>query len=122
MIFRQLFEPVSSTYTYLVGCDVTGEALLIDPVVNAIERDLAELLRLGLTLTMTVDTHVHADHITSALQLRQRVGSRIAAPAPSRVECADIAVEEGRRTAGGAGRRMTAGVGADDRLYYPYYS
>lgn len=96
MIFRQLFEPVSSTYTYLVGCEVTGEALLVDPVVNAIERDLAELHRLGLTLTMTVDTHVHADHITSALQLRQRVGSRIAAPAPSRVECADIAVEEGR--------------------------
>lgn len=96
MIFRQLFEPVSSTYTYLVGCEVTGEALLIDPVVNAIERDLAELHRLGLTLMMTVDTHVHADHITSALQLRQRVGSRIAAPAPSRVECADIAVEEGR--------------------------
>lgn len=96
MIFRQLFEPVSSTYTYLLGCEVTRAAVLIDPVVNAIERDLAELQRLGLTLAMTLDTHVHADHITSALQLRERSGSRIAAPAPSRIEVADIAVEEGR--------------------------
>lgn len=96
MIFRQLFEPVSSTYTYLLGCEVTRAAILIDPVVNAIERDLAELQRQGLTLAMTLDTHVHADHITSALQLRERTGSRIAAPAPSHIEVADIAVEEGR--------------------------
>src|SRR6187397_1853758 len=41
MIFRQLFEPLSSTYTYLLGCEATGQALLIDPVVNSIERDLA---------------------------------------------------------------------------------
>ena len=43
MIFRQLFEPVSSTYTYLLGCDATGQALLIDPVVNSIDRDLQVL-------------------------------------------------------------------------------
>ena len=80
MIFRQLFEPLSSTYTYLLGCEHTGQALLIDPVVNSIDRDLAELQRLGLTLAFTLDTHIHADHITGARHLKERVGSRIAAP------------------------------------------
>jgi glyoxylase-like metal-dependent hydrolase (beta-lactamase superfamily II) len=96
MIFRQLFEPLSSTYTYLLGCEDTGAALLIDPVVNSIERDLAELQRLGLTLAYTVDTHIHADHITSALQLKQRVGSRIAVPAFDALPCADVGLQEGR--------------------------
>ena len=96
MIFRQLFEPLSSTYTYLLGCEATGQALLIDPVVNAIDRNLAELQRLGLTLAMTLDTHIHADHITGALHLKQRVGSRIAAPAMDRLPCADVGVVEGK--------------------------
>ena len=95
MIFRQLFEPLSSTYTYLIGCEQRGLALLIDPVVNSMERDLAELQRLGLTLECTVETHVHADHITGALHLKQRVGSRIAAPAMARLPCADIGIVEG---------------------------
>lgn len=95
MIFRQLFEPLSSTYTYLVGCEHSGRAVLIDPVVNSLDRDLAELQRLGLTLDCTIDTHVHADHITGALHLRQRVGSRIAAPAAARLPCADIGLVEG---------------------------
>ncbi|WP_223268837.1 MBL fold metallo-hydrolase [Marinobacter nauticus] len=43
MIFRQLYEPVSSTYTYLLGCEETGRAVLIDPVINSVERDLAEV-------------------------------------------------------------------------------
>jgi hypothetical protein len=50
MIFRQLFEPLSSTYTYLLGCEETGQAVLIDPVIVATGRDLAEVNRLGLTL------------------------------------------------------------------------
>ena len=95
MIFRQLFEPLSSTCTYLLGCEDTGAALLIDPVVNCIDRDLAELQRLGLTLAYTLDTHIHADHITSALQLKQRVGSRSAVPAVDRLACTDIPVTEG---------------------------
>jgi len=95
MIFRQLFEPLSSTYTYLVSCEHSGRAVLIDPVVNSLDRDLAELHRLGLTLDCTIDTHVHADHITGALHLRQRVGSRIAAPAAARLPCADIGLVEG---------------------------
>jgi sulfur dioxygenase len=71
MIFRQLFEPLSSTYTYLVGCPATGQALLIDPVVNSIDRDLALLQQLGLKLALTLDTHIHADHITGALHLKR---------------------------------------------------
>jgi sulfur dioxygenase len=95
MICRQLFEPLSSTYTYLLGCESTGQALLIDPVVNSMERDLAELQGLGLKLAVTLDTHVHADHITGALHLKQRTGSRIAAPAFDRLPCADIGIVEG---------------------------
>jgi glyoxylase-like metal-dependent hydrolase (beta-lactamase superfamily II) len=95
MIFRQLFEPLSSTYTYLVGCEATGQALLVDPVVNSIDRDLAELQRLGLTLAFTLDTHLHADHITGALHLKERTGCRIAAAAMDRLPCTDIGVVEG---------------------------
>jgi glyoxylase-like metal-dependent hydrolase (beta-lactamase superfamily II) len=96
MIFRQLFEPLSSTYTYLIGCEETGQAILIDPVVVAMDRDLAEVRRLGLTLAYTVDTHIHADHITAALDLKKAVGSKIAAPAHDRLPCADIGLEEGK--------------------------
>jgi len=95
MIFRQLFEPLSSTFTYVLGCADTGAAVLIDPVVNSIERDLAELQRLRLTLAFTLDTHIHADHITAALQLKQRTGSRIAAPAIDSLPCADVGIVEG---------------------------
>ena len=96
MIFRQLFEPLSSTYTYLLGCEETGQALLIDPVIASMDRDLKELQRLGLTLAYRVDTHVHADHITAALELKKKVGSRIAAPAAEQLSCADIGLEENR--------------------------
>ena len=95
MIFRQLFEPLSSTYTYLLGCQDTGQAVLIDPVVTMIERDLAEVSRLGLTLAWSLDTHIHADHITAARELKRRSGSRIAAPAIDRLPCADHGIEEG---------------------------
>src|SRR6476659_5719512 len=95
MIFRQLFEDLSSTYTYLLGCEETGEAVLIDPVVNSIERDLAAVASLGLKLAWTLETHLHADHITAALHLKQQVGSRIAAPAHDRLTCADLGVVEG---------------------------
>jgi glyoxylase-like metal-dependent hydrolase (beta-lactamase superfamily II) len=96
LIFRQLFEPLSSTYTYLLGCEETGEALLVDPVLPAWERDLTAVHALGLKLVLTVETHVHADHITSALQLKREAGSRIAYPAASAAPCADVRIEEGR--------------------------
>jgi glyoxylase-like metal-dependent hydrolase (beta-lactamase superfamily II) len=96
MIFRQLFEPLSSTYTYLLGCEETGQALLIDPVIASMDRDLKELQRLGLTLAYSLDTHVHADHITAALELKKKVGSKIAVPAAEQVPCADTNLEESK--------------------------
>jgi len=96
MIFRQLFEPISSTYTYLLGCENTGQAVLIDPVINCIERDLDEVRRLGLKLAYSVDTHIHADHITAALELKKASGSKIAAPAFDRLPCTDVGIEEAR--------------------------
>ena len=96
MIFRQLFDPLSSTYTYLLGDDDTGQAVLIDPVIATMERDLAEVHRLGLKLVYTVDTHIHADHITAALEMKRTVGSRIAASAYDRLPCADVGLEEGK--------------------------
>ncbi|PWF43636.1 MBL fold metallo-hydrolase [Massilia glaciei] len=95
MIFRQLYEPLSSTYTYLIGDEHTGNAVLIDPVIATMDRDLAELRRLGLTLAYTVDTHIHADHITAALELKRATGSAIAAPAHDRLPCADVGLEDG---------------------------
>lgn len=94
MIFRQLIEPLSSTYTYLLGCEETGQAILIDPVVNSAERDLEVLQQLGLKLAFTLDTHIHADHITAALELKKRVASKIAAPAMDGLPCVDVGIEE----------------------------
>lgn len=96
MIFRQLFEPASSTYTYLIGCRTTGQAVLIDPVLETIDRDLDVLKSLKLTLAYTLETHVHADHLTSARKLKAMVGSRIAAPKADGLSCADEGIEEGR--------------------------
>lgn len=96
MLFRQLFEPISSTYTYLLGCPDTGQAILIDPVLPAWERDLEVVRALGLTLAYTVDTHLHADHITSANKLKQMVGSKIAGPALDKLPCTDRPLEEGK--------------------------
>lgn len=94
MIFRQWFEPLSSTYSYLLGCEESGLAVLIDPVIVAIDRDLAELRGLGLTLAYTLETHIHADHITAALELKKRAGSKIAAPACEQLPCADLGIME----------------------------
>jgi sulfur dioxygenase len=96
MLFRQLLEPDSCTYTYLLSCRATGETVLIDPVLDTVERDLRLLQELGLTLTCTLDTHIHADHLTGAQRLKALSGCRIAYPAIDALPCADIGVEEGR--------------------------
>jgi sulfur dioxygenase len=95
MLVRQLFEPVSSTYTYLLADPVGGVAALVDPVLETIDRDLALLQSLGLRLTHTIETHVHADHLTSARKLRHLTGSRVVAPAMDALPCADIGAREG---------------------------
>jgi sulfur dioxygenase len=78
VLFRQLFDPQSSTYSYLLGDERSGEAVLIDPVFEQVARDAALVRELGLMLTWTLETHVHADHVTGAWALQQRLGSRIA--------------------------------------------
>ena len=101
MLFRQLFEPQSSAYTYLVACDVTGRAALIDPVLEAVERDLQLLRELDLTLECTIETHIHADHVTGAARLRSETGCRAAVPEKSGASHADIAVRDGEPIAFG---------------------
>jgi len=95
MIFRQLFESSSSTYTYLLGCEQTRQCILIDPVFDTAARDLQTVKDLGLELTCTLETHIHADHLTGALRLRQLANSMIAAPAMDELPCVDLGVKEG---------------------------
>jgi len=87
LIFRQLFDPQSSTYTYLLGDN--GAAVLIDPVFEQVRRDAALIGELGLKLTATLETHVHADHVTGAWLLKRRLGSRVMVAKASGAEGAD---------------------------------
>lgn len=105
LTFRQLFDPTSSTYTYLLAD--AGEAVLIDPVFEQARRDLALLQELGLKLVATLETHVHADHVTAAWLLRQRCGSRIVLSAACGAQGADRLVTDGERVAFG-GRHLEA--------------
>ena len=79
MIFRQLFDAESSTYTYLVGDEVSRQAVLIDPVLEQVDRDLRLVDELELQLTHVFDTHVHADHVTASGALRERTGCTVVA-------------------------------------------
>ena len=72
MIFRQLFDDESCTYTYLIASRKGGEALIIDPVVEKTDRYVNLLTELDLRLVKAVDTHVHADHISALARLRDR--------------------------------------------------
>src|ERR1051325_1211315 len=105
MIFRQLFDPTSSTYTYLLADG--GEAVLIDPVFEQVRRDAALIRELGLRLTWTLETHIHADPVTGGWLLKQRLGSRIG-----------VGAESG---ASGADRTLRTGdeIGMDMRLQSP---
>jgi sulfur dioxygenase len=101
MIFRQLFDAASSTFTYLLADPDTGEAVLLDPVLEQVERDTTLLEQLGLELVATLETHVHADHITAAAVLRERLGSQVIVPRAAGVTGADVEVGEGDTVAFG---------------------
>lgn len=95
IIFEQLFDEQSSTLSYIVGDVAGGDAVIIDPVDHQLERDLALLGKHRLTLRYTLETHAHADHITSSGLLRQRTGALAAAPFNCGVTPADMHLEEG---------------------------
>lgn len=102
LVFRQLADLTSSTYTYLLGDAPGGAAVLVDPVFDQVLRDAALVDELGLRLVATIDTHVHADHVTAAWLLKQRLGSAIAIGAASGAQGADRLLEDGDTVAFGA--------------------
>ncbi len=103
----QLFDPASSTYTYVLFDPATRQALIIDPVDEQIERDLACLKDHGLQLAWTVETHAHADHITSAGQLAELAGAKTAAPAGCGITTAAVQLRDGNELAFG-GQKIRA--------------
>ena len=97
LIFRQMYEPESSTYTYLLGDQVTKEAILIDPVLETVERDLSIINSLGLKLTYALNTHCHADHITGTGKLKGLVPGMKSVIARASGADADVHIDEGAK-------------------------
>jgi glyoxylase-like metal-dependent hydrolase (beta-lactamase superfamily II) len=97
MIVRQLFDLETSTYSYLLADSDTREAVLIDPVLEKMQRDAALLGELELRLLYTLETHVHADHVTAASRLRDALASKVAVGAASGVRNADLWLRDGER-------------------------
>jgi glyoxylase-like metal-dependent hydrolase (beta-lactamase superfamily II) len=95
MIFRQLFDRESCTYTYLIADEAAGVAALVDPVREHVARDLELLDQLGLRLTHIFETHVHADHITGGGELRKRTGAKSYVAREGGAPCADVALDDG---------------------------
>ena len=101
MIFRQLFDLQSSTYTYLLADSATHEAVLIDPVFEHARRDAALIEELGARLLYTLETHVHADHVTGAWLLKRRFGSKIALSTGGGAQGGDRCLADGETLAFG---------------------
>ncbi len=99
MIFRQLFDSVSGTYTYLLASRHGGEALIIDPVLEKVDRYLQLIAELDLKLVKAVDTHVHADHITGIGALRDRTHCITVMGENSKVDVVSLRVSEGDKLA-----------------------
>ena len=97
LIFRQLFEKASSTYTYLLACPETREAVLIDPVLETAGRDMELVNGLGLNLVAGLNTHVHADHVSGTAALKTKVPGMKSVIAKVSGAVCDVAVSEGDR-------------------------
>jgi glyoxylase-like metal-dependent hydrolase (beta-lactamase superfamily II) len=95
LVFEQLFDLESSTFTYLVGDDAAGVAVLIDPVLEQAERDLGRVAAHGLRLVHTIETHVHADHVTGGGLLSARTGSVPVVHRDSPVTCEAVRLGQG---------------------------
>lgn len=103
LIFRQLFDSNSSTYTYLLGCSSTRQAVIIDTVFEQHLRDRALIDELGLQLVAVLDTHCHADHVTGAWLMQQATGCRIGISGRygAGLQGADLLLDHGDRVAFG---------------------
>ncbi len=97
IIFQQLFEAETSTYTYIIADAKTKQAAIIDPVLETVDRDIKLIQELGLKLIYALDTHIHADHITGAGELRKRLGIKTAVSAQANVDCVDIPLDDGQQ-------------------------
>jgi glyoxylase-like metal-dependent hydrolase (beta-lactamase superfamily II) len=96
MILRQLFDPESSTYTYVLGDEVSKRALVVDPVRERVEEILTTLRELGLTLAASLETHIHADHVSAGSALRDTTQAQVVLHAQANdCGCADRIIEEG---------------------------
>lgn len=95
IIFYQLFESETSTYTYLVADSLSREAVLIDPVLETLERDIKLLNEVDVKLKYVLDTHIHADHITAAGKLRERLQIKTGLSRAAGVDCADMPLQDG---------------------------
>lgn len=95
MIFRQLFDADTSTYTYLIADERTKDAVLIDSTDTQVERDLKLVEELGLRLRYCLETHIHADHVTGAGRLRQRTGCQTVVSRHVGATCPDQKVGQG---------------------------
>jgi glyoxylase-like metal-dependent hydrolase (beta-lactamase superfamily II) len=95
MIFRQLYEQQSSTYTYLLASRKGGEAVLIDPVDEFADMYVTLIEQLGLRLVYALDTHTHADHIAALGSLRERTDCTTVMGDRTRAECVDLRLAEG---------------------------
>jgi sulfur dioxygenase len=89
MLLKQLFDQDTWTYTYLLADPDSREAIIIDPVVECVDRDLTLIAELGLELGYTLDTHIHADHVTGSGELRSRTGALSGVSTVAEVDCAD---------------------------------
>ena len=97
MIFRQLYDHESSTYTYLLAERNGGEALLIDPVLKHTDQYVRLIEEMDLKLVLAVDTHIHADHVTALGSLRNHTGCVSAMGEMTRAECVSMHFQEGDR-------------------------
>ena len=97
MIFRQLFDSISSTYTYLLSSAHGGEALIIDPVLGRVDRYIQLLKELDLRLVKAIDTHLHADHITGLEALRERTQCITVMGEQTKADVVSIRVSDGDR-------------------------
>lgn len=94
LIFHQLFEKESSSYTYLLADPATREAIIIDPVLETVERDLSLIQELDLKLLYILETHIHADHITGSAEIKKRTSAKSAVSKKAGVCCADLELTE----------------------------